>query len=170
MSKVLKVEEGLKEYILFDKDAEVAILPASLERLDIRYAPSLEKIISLSSLLTIGPKEKKLSFPALNYCENLNEIITFGDISFNTMFLLNGKPSSYASLKPNGAPTLTSVDFDYINEFPCYNFNIQSNITKIEEAYPTIRKCSKERAQEFIDQAIEHPSVVTEQKLKVIKR
>ena len=39
----------------------------------------------------MGPKKKQVDIPVLNFCPNLKEIISFGQIEFNTMLNVNGK-------------------------------------------------------------------------------
>ena len=166
MPKILEIPEGVKFYEMNDDEIEILILPSGLERIDIKSAQNLKKIISHSNAVTFGPKCKTIGIPVLNKCPKLNEIITYGDIDFNTAILINCRVVSCAWLKEGqDAPTLTSVGFDYLLDFPCYSWIVGDGLFRFDDAYPNIRMCSFEKADVFIAQVMENPDEVTKTKL-----
>ena len=153
---------------LSDANVEVLVLTDSVKRLNIRYAPNLKKIINFSELLIIGPEEAKGEVPALNKCPNLNEIITYGYIKFNTKIETNGKSitCAWTGDEDMKVPTLTSVGSEYLGSFPCYHYDITSPIEEIDTAlvyaYPTIRECKTEEFKPFIDKTLQNLDEVTD--------
>ena len=165
MVKILEIPAEMKSYEMVDAETEILVLPVGFERLDIRYAPNLKKIISRSNHVTFGPESRNIGMPILNRCPKLNEIITYGDIDFNTAILINGQVASCAWLKAGAdAPTLTSVGTDYLLDYPCYTWKTMDGLVCVEEAYPTIRVCTSEKADVFIAQSIDNPDEVTKPK------
>ena len=170
MSKVLVIPNEIIECELLNSEVEVLILHENVKRLNIVYAPSLEKIICLSPSIILGPKEPKAEVPVLNHCVNLNEIITFGDIKVNTRIEVGGKVIEAAWTGINGdvPPTITSVGDEYTGNFPCFYYDssapIEEVYTKFIDAEPTIRFCSKESFERLAETAVECPCKVTQPK------
>ena len=165
MSKLLMIPSEVKEYEFSNKDAEVVILHKDLERFDIKYAPALKKIISLSEYVVFGPAEAKGEVPILNKCPKLNEIITFGYIKFNTMVVTNGTKKSCAWTGIDEIPpVLTSVEYEYIGDFPCYYYDTKAPLEEIDStliyASPLIRECPIRSWSIFMEKSLINPSEV----------
>lgn len=166
MTKILVVPNETIEYELRDKDVEIIVLHKDMERLDIKYAPSLKKIISFSDYVIFGPAERKADIPVLNHCKNLNEIITFGYIKFNTMISTGGIEKVCAWTGTNEIPpTLTSVGSEYFSTFPCYYYDLTAPIEEVDSsliyAYPQIRECPIKLCDPVITEAIAKPDEVS---------
>ncbi len=159
MPIVFKVPEGTKEYEVKDEKIEVLILNADLERLDIKYAPSLKKIISFSDCVTFGPREEEIGLPILNNCSFINEIITFGQIKFNTLVQVKGKSVPCAQINSD-LPILTSVGKEYLHDFPFYSINIPEE--KVEPIIPIIRDVNHLVGEALIFTAVNNPTEIAE--------
>ncbi len=171
MSRILVVPEDVTEYELRDMEVEIIILHKNMKRLDIQYAPSLKKIVSFSDYIVFGPKEVKTGMPVLNNCKNLNEIITFGYIKFNTMISNNGLEQICAWTGINNLPpTLTSVGSEYFGTFPCYYYDLSLPVEEVDSslvyAYPVIRECPLQVADTLICNAITNYDEVSRTKFR----
>ena len=172
MSKVLVIPNGVTECELLNSEVEVLVLHENVKRLDIVYAPSLEKIICLSPSIILGPAEPKAEAPVLNHCVNLNEIITFGDIKVNTRIEVGGKVVEAAWTGINGdvPPTITSVGDEYTGDFPCFYYDLNAPIEEVYarliDAEPQIRFCPAESFERLASIAIECPYQVTKPKFQ----
>ena len=170
MAKIFVVPNNISEYVLSDKEIEILVLNKNMKRLEIKYAPSLKKIISLSSYIVFGPEELKADIPVLNKCKNLNEIITFGNIKFNTMISTNGINEVCAWTGVNEVPpTITSVGSEYMTEVPCFYYDLKAPIEEVDStllyAYPLIRECPLELIDIFMNDVLENPDEVSKVQL-----
>ncbi len=178
MSKILVIPNEKTEYVLSNKEVEILVLNKNMKRLDIKYAPALKKIISLNrGDVTFGPEELTATIPVLNNCKNLNEIVTFGNIKFNTMIATNGKEIVSAWTSVNGVPpTITSVGHEYINEVPFFYYDTKAPIedadTSLIYAYPAFRYCPTELFDDFLNGILKKPDEVSKAILhnQMIKR
>ncbi len=171
MKRVIVVPPEITEFELRDKDVEVLYLHKKVERLDIQMAPSLKKIIFLGEYITFGPKEPRITVPALNRAGKLNEIITTGYINFNTFTLNNGFPVRTGWVSLTGEPpVLTSVG-EYPGDFPCYYYDLyaSSEHSKLISAEPIVRECSPRYYEFAVMNAVDHPDFVS-QEILTLKR
>ena len=165
MAKKLYLSEDIEVCELIDDEVELLFLPPSLKRIDIKSAHNLKKIISFNSSIIFGPEEARLAAPAFYMCPNLNEIITYGDLNFNTLFLKNGVAVPCGWLRNEQVPpTITTLGFEYQKEVPFYCYNEGKDIISIEEAYPTIRECPEFRKEAFLKYIDENPNEVSQPK------
>lgn len=163
MTKLFIVPDETKEYVLSDEEVEVLILNRNLQRLDIRYAPALKKIISLGECVIFGSSVLKNDVPVLNKCRSLNEIIAFGNIIFNTA--LRGDICCWSGIDEI-PPTLTTIGFEHNGLFPCFYYDTTAPIEMVDSTFiyanPTIRECSIELIDDLIQKAIEIPEEISE--------
>lgn len=171
MNKIDYRADSMEELKLSDETVEVIMLPATLKRLEIAHAPNLKKIISYSPELTIGPSEKKLAIPALNHCKSLCEIITMGDVRFNTMLNIGGRERACAwttvgrdNVYEHTAPVLTTIGYEAIYDFPCYYYDLNAPVDepRLEYYYPEVRVCPSILSEQLLESALEDVNVPTQ--------
>ena len=165
MAKRLYLPEDVEVCELINDDVELLFLPPSLKRLDIKHASNLKKIIFFGSSITFGPEAARVAAPAFNMCPNLNEIVTCGDLNFNTLFLRNGVAVPCGWLRNEQVPpTITSIGFEYQKEVPFYCYKEEKCIVSIKEAYPVVRECPEFRKEAFLKYIDEKPDEVSQPK------
>ncbi len=164
MCKIVSYPNGTESVALLDNDVEVIILPTTAKRLEILSATNLRKIISLSNKLTIGPAVKKNWIPALNGCRNINEVVTFGNVEFNTTLHMNGKDKECAWTTGDELalpPVMTIVGDERKNLFPCYYYgNGPIEETNLCDASAPIRVLPSELVDTFLDSSLKEVNEV----------
>lgn len=155
---------------LVDEEIEILLLAKKVKRLEIAFAPNLKKIISLSPELIIGPEVRRADTPALNYCKSIREIITLGDVKFNTTLFIDGKYRECAwttagkdGIYEASAPALTTIGHKPMHEFPCYYYDLSVPIeeTKLRYINPEVRSYPIELITSIIESALDDPNSVT---------
>ena len=164
MCKIVSYPNGTENVALSDNEVEVIILPTTAKRLEVVTATNLRKIISLSNKLTIGPANKRNWVPALNGCRNINEVVAFGDVEFNTTLRMNGKDTECAwttgdeQLLP---PVMTLVGDEKKAKFPCYYYgNGPIEETRLFDAEAPVRVLPAELIDTFLDSSFKEVTEV----------
>jgi hypothetical protein len=166
MKKIISVPSGVEEYCIQDNEVQAVILPITVTRVNVGYSPKLELIISFSQNLTMGPKKKQLDIPVLNFCPNLKEIISFGQIEFNTMLNINGKnrDCGYSFVNEEDVlPYLTIVGKNetFENyEIPCFQYDLTKPMENVDRELLTrpiiARNCPVELVDTLITSRLEN--------------